>query len=425
MIDLGIDPHRAVHDYDWQTARRMQSRAFKVMAADLKKALGRGYKVRVVEEGDVSSRHGWNWKMFVVLLVTAPKDAWEQEVSVVLNIADTESSGNVSTKDAGVLPAGRSDKPEVVWERLRETAVSVLAPERTHRRNAGTELKAATDDQLWDSYDQTNRVARRMGRAPTQGGGAIRKVGTQLRGELRRRGYAANDPGVTMDDLTALHGMQLTEPNARKVLDAIKDAPRSGRGAQEVFELTEELIKQEGEYLSFGVESATGPGDRSAMYLNTGDSYSATLLYDEDEGEWYVTTWGDWQGQVEQKYAGDVGQFWVIPYTIETEGSMPDKLFAIVQSPTKEDAVTHFVESAVAMGDDTVWADHLGGSSPEQADGQWYATVDHPDADLEDDDHEPMVVYLTVGEPDQPWRTMEEARYETRGDSVLYEHTED
>jgi hypothetical protein len=376
MVDLGIDPHRAVHDYEWQTARRMQSRAFKAMAADLKKALGRGYKVRVVKEGDLSSRHGWNWKMFVVLLVTAPQNAWEQEVSVVLNIADTESSGNVSTKDSGVLPAGRSDKPEVVWGRLRETAVGVLAPERTHRRNnAGT---------------------------------------------MSSKQHCANAGGVTMDDLTSRDGLQLSDEDARELMAAINDTTND-REARDVIQLADRMINAQGEFASFGVESLEAQGERYAQYLNTGDTYSVTLLY--DEGEWYVTTWGDWMEQAEQKYAEDWGLFWLIPYTVEVEGSMPSKLFAIVQAPKKEDAIEHFTEAAVAMGDDDVWdgqIQELGGVSPEQTDGAWYAVGTDPDAE-----DESLVAYLTIGEPDQPWRTMDEARYEARGGAVRYEHTED
>src|SRR5215831_12578522 len=32
---------------------------------------------------------------------------------------------------------------------------------------------------------------------------------------------------------------------------------------------------------------------RGISYLNTGDSYGATLLYDYDKGKWILSSWGD------------------------------------------------------------------------------------------------------------------------------------
>jgi hypothetical protein len=34
--------------------------------------------------------------------------------------------------------------------------------------------------------------------------------------------------------------------------------------------------------------------DIVALYVNTGDTYNLTLLYDTDRNKFYVTTWGDW-----------------------------------------------------------------------------------------------------------------------------------
>jgi hypothetical protein len=42
-------------------------------------------------------------------------------------------------------------------------------------------------------------------------------------------------------------------------------------------------------------------GDVVALYVNTGDTYNATLLYDTDRSEFYVTSWGDWYEQYEQE----------------------------------------------------------------------------------------------------------------------------
>ena len=36
-------------------------------------------------------------------------------------------------------------------------------------------------------------------------------------------------------------------------------------------------------------------------YLNTGDTYNATLVYDVGEDELYVSTWGDWVEDAERQ----------------------------------------------------------------------------------------------------------------------------
>ena len=53
---------------------------------------------------------------------------------------------------------------------------------------------------------------------------------------------------------------------------------------------------------SFGVESIeTEHGELKALYLNTGDTYSPTILWDESSGHFYLTTWGDWLEDTERK----------------------------------------------------------------------------------------------------------------------------
>ena len=49
-----------------------------------------------------------------------------------------------------------------------------------------------------------------------------------------------------------------------------------------------------------GIEAIRGDGwdsfygDTAALYVNQGDTYAETLLYDIDRGKWLVTTVGDW-----------------------------------------------------------------------------------------------------------------------------------
>ena len=52
----------------------------------------------------------------------------------------------------------------------------------------------------------------------------------------------------------------------------------------------------------FGVEAVRGEGyevdryyyDCIALYVNTGDTYNVTVLYDTERNKFYVTSWGEW-----------------------------------------------------------------------------------------------------------------------------------
>lgn len=51
----------------------------------------------------------------------------------------------------------------------------------------------------------------------------------------------------------------------------------------------------------FGVEAIQSDGDILATYSNTGDTYSATVLYDEEWKEFIVTSWGGWLEEYERE----------------------------------------------------------------------------------------------------------------------------
>jgi len=67
----------------------------------------------------------------------------------------------------------------------------------------------------------------------------------------------------------------------------------------------------------FGVETIRGDTiidyyfrDIVAFYINTGDTYSPTLLYKTETGTWLLTTWGDWVERNDSKYKiGQVTQY--------------------------------------------------------------------------------------------------------------------
>lgn len=59
----------------------------------------------------------------------------------------------------------------------------------------------------------------------------------------------------------------------------------------------------------FGVEALTGDYhvDRYwynivALYVNTGDTYRTTVLYETETGEFHLVSWGDWVEQNQERY---------------------------------------------------------------------------------------------------------------------------
>lgn len=98
---------------------------------------------------------------------------------------------------------------------------------------------------------------------------------------------------------------QIDEPAAVEALLAAKAA--EGAGSDEV----EAALSRANELLGgFGVEAHRDEnllddfsnefGDAAALYINTGDMYSPTLLYDVEKQEFLFTTLGDWRETWEQ-----------------------------------------------------------------------------------------------------------------------------
>lgn len=126
MADLGLDPGTPAYNYDRDTARRMQDRAAKTMAKDLKRSLGRGYKVSIADQGSELPTRGWNWSIHLTLNVAAPRNAWEEVVEVKMNIAEGETAGWIRVGSSGVLPVPRTSTPEAFWATAQSEAVSFL-----------------------------------------------------------------------------------------------------------------------------------------------------------------------------------------------------------------------------------------------------------------------------------------------------------
>lgn len=79
--------------------------------------------------------------------------------------------------------------------------------------------------------------------------------------------------------------------------------------------VAEEFLYRAG-WVLFGIETCKlEGGERSMEYLNSGDTYSATVAV--EDGKVFVTTWGDWYEAAEAEYCkensvlrcGDCGKF--------------------------------------------------------------------------------------------------------------------
>ncbi len=74
----------------------------------------------------------------------------------------------------------------------------------------------------------------------------------------------------------------------------------------------EEYLRKRGENGTFGVEGNSIPDNdfmsrdhRSCMYLNGGDTYAATIIWDGQSEQFHIGCWGDWQEEAELDYQED------------------------------------------------------------------------------------------------------------------------
>jgi hypothetical protein len=116
------------------------------------------------------------------------------------------------------------------------------------------------------------------------------------------RRFLANDR-ITVDDLEEIGGNMLEGDEDLEGL-AKKLQRANVRNADDLLEEADKVLK------TFGVEAIWEEGEYSqpaAIYLNTGDSYALTLVFDYVEGELMLTGWGDYVEHFEREY-GDEGR---------------------------------------------------------------------------------------------------------------------
>lgn len=113
---------------------------------------------------------------------------------------------------------------------------------------------------------------------------------------------------------------------------------------------------------AFGVEPVLDPdnpnkvrywGDTRGIYINMGDQYAATLIYDVVDHEYYVTDWETYVLYVESQQT----PVWEIPITIEDEVGHVFTQGVWVKAETLEDALEYLIEMHIAHGDEEIWGD--------------------------------------------------------------------
>jgi hypothetical protein len=87
--------------------------------------------------------------------------------------------------------------------------------------------------------------------------------------------------------------------HSKVIAGRVKKA-KTPAGVQAVLEYVDEILD------GFGIEAIPGPyvdrryGNINALYVNLGDTYDVTILYDTLKKKFYVVSWGDWVETVER-----------------------------------------------------------------------------------------------------------------------------
>lgn len=98
--------------------------------------------------------------------------------------------------------------------------------------------------------------------------------------------------------------LDLTSQQAREVKEILKEAATTtqGRRIEKALLDISDIIDGFGvESIRVGSEDYSGYwGDAAAAYINTGDIYNATVIYDVDRDRFYLTSVGDWREAAER-----------------------------------------------------------------------------------------------------------------------------
>jgi len=128
----------------------------------------------------------------------------------------------------------------------------------------------------------------------------------------RQMGEHETSKGGEVSVKALREAFKLSEGDAKKIIKAI-DQAKSHEDIDQALDDANEFIG------GYGVEAVRGEGyqvdryyyDIIALYVNMGDTYSTTLLYDTENGEWLITSWGDffeaWEGEHQEESEEEEG----------------------------------------------------------------------------------------------------------------------
>lgn len=94
-----------------------------------------------------------------------------------------------------------------------------------------------------------------------------------------------------------LEGKRKTKDYA-SVQEWLKSCYNMPRYEERLMGALNEILEGHGTEAIYGKESETWP---IAEYVNMGDTYTATMLYDYDKEKVVVTSWGDWVERSERR----------------------------------------------------------------------------------------------------------------------------
>ena len=111
----------------------------------------------------------------------------------------------------------------------------------------------------------------------------------------------AYGPGkkITVEDLEMIGGNSLRGGEDLEDLADTLNSAYGMRGAEKAMREADKILGGYGVEAVF--EEGEYDGNPAMTYINTGDTYNATLVYDVDEDELYVSTWGDWVEDAERQ----------------------------------------------------------------------------------------------------------------------------
>ena len=105
----------------------------------------------------------------------------------------------------------------------------------------------------------------------------------------------------TANQLLEAFPRDLTLHQAREIAKAMKTT--YGKKADELLNQIDRAIDGHGIEAIRGEELRGGWfQDIVALYVNTGDTYNATVVYDAIADRWHVTTMGDWVEKNQRRY---------------------------------------------------------------------------------------------------------------------------